>query len=219
MGVKHIQFDYARYYAKEGLDTHGMKRTEVITAFFRQAKHVLKEYNKDIEISADVYASAAFNDGKSIANIGQDLKAIAGYVDKIYLMAYPSHFYLINNENPGDHPEEVIKRTCEAIHKLLKYCPTTEVGIYVQGFRLKNYEREYGCEYVRDQLLQAYKCGIRSMLVWMPEYNSAAFDGVKAFNEDLSVPFNDPQPPKVTPISSLYTPTSPGKVSRRPPEK
>jgi hypothetical protein len=201
MGVKHIQFDYVRYYEKMGLDTHGKVRVDVITDFLKQANAAIKGYDKNITISADLFAVIAWEKhNESSVRIGQDLVKMAQYVDEIYLMAYPSHFgNIIPNSlrqrlilegkpiNAADYPKEIIEATCRYVTEKLKDNKNIKIGLYLQAYKYKNNDYPYCAQYVQDQMETAYNCGIRNILLWDPnnKYESAAYEAIGKFQETL----------------------------------
>ncbi|POR01515.1 hypothetical protein AU468_08105 [Alkalispirochaeta sphaeroplastigenens] len=101
MGVDEIQFDYIRtpadgrrqdivYRYKEdspalnrGID-YGDPRVQALTEFARRAREQIS-----IPISIDVFG---FNGWYRMSYLGQDIAALAQYVDVISPMLYPSHF-------------------------------------------------------------------------------------------------------------------------------
>ncbi len=118
MGVDEVQFDYVRFPDKRpessqfdgGSPTPEM-RTSAIATFLAEAAEVLRPMG--CAVAADVFGFiTAPSDLFPDAGIGQNWEQVAGLVDVISPMVYPSH-YDVNAygfENPNDHPGPVVDR-------------------------------------------------------------------------------------------------------------
>lgn len=169
-GFDEIQFDYIRY-PTEGdvkrcvFSTQHNKdsATKNIVAFLRYAREVLSPYK--VKISVDLFGLTT----RSEMGIGQDIKAIARIVDRIYPMMYPSHYYKgeYGLANPEAEPYKVINRGLKEAFSMLgeDYYKLTP---YLQDFSLRI---KYTPYHVRAQILAVKNNLIDSFLLWNPASN------------------------------------------------
>lgn len=177
LGFDEIQFDYIRYpsegktslcrYAKP----HNAKNAVAnLKAFLVYARSRLKPYN--VKISADVFGLTTT--AKDDMGIGQDIRTIARYVDYVYPMMYPSHYYTgeYNLKNPNSQPYKVIDRGLADAMKRLGG-DYAKLRPYLQDF---NMGWHYGPHEVRAQIMAAKKNLLESWVLWNAgnRYNWAA---------------------------------------------
>ena len=108
MGFDEVQFDYIRFCTEKGVgdvvfdeaDTMGRSKTDVITEFTAYAYDSLSP--QGIFVSADVFG-AIIGSEIDAQSVGQIYGEMAGHLDYICPMIYPSHY---GDGNFGiDHPD------------------------------------------------------------------------------------------------------------------
>jgi hypothetical protein len=113
LGFDEIQLDYVRFptvaFAMQVAIDPSQDRRETIRGFLREARAALSPYN--VFLAADVFGYASWD--PSDTNIGQNLEDIAGEVDYICLMLYPSAFKtgLPGSRMPLDHLGEIVEQS------------------------------------------------------------------------------------------------------------
>lgn len=188
-GFDEIQFDYIRFSAGKGMEdvvipeeeTEGLSRTDIITDFTRYARERLEP--KGVFVSADVFGTIIGSDGDA-GIIGQNYKAMAGGLDYICPMIYPSHYGDGNFglDHPDLHPYETIAGALKGSRRILEGTPSeatlsaafasgeTSVIVrpWLQDFTASYLEHhiEYGPEEVRKQIQAVYDSGYEEWLLW-----------------------------------------------------
>jgi hypothetical protein len=165
-GFDEIQFDYVRFPSDGDLSQivypHGRdeRKGATIARFLQYASSTLHPLG--VRVSADVFGLAATHD----LGIGQVPKRIAGYLDAIYPMVYPSHF------SPGEYgitdPDAYPGRTvARALFDFRRQVRGRAVLIpWLQDFSL---DRRYGLIEVTDQIAAARRQHARGYMLWNPE--------------------------------------------------
>lgn len=104
-GFDEIVLDYIRY---PDLPGYGMEddRCVRIDKVVKTVQQLLKSGN--IKLGLQVFGYSAWSHYKS--NVGQRISSLQRYVDTIYPMLYPSHFYSgsLGYRVPAEHPFEII---------------------------------------------------------------------------------------------------------------
>ncbi|OON86052.1 sugar fermentation stimulation protein [Oribacterium sp. C9] len=180
VGFDEIQFDYVRFCTEKGMnsvvysesDTNGMGKTDIITEFVRFASDRLAA--KGVFMSADVFGTIIGSYVDTVS-VGQDYPVMAGAVDYMCPMIYPSHY---GNGNfgldvPDTHHYEAILGACNASKKdlSLEYqegIHQAKVRPWLQGFTasyLPSYIH-YGAEEVRQEIQAVYDAGYDEWLIW-----------------------------------------------------
>ncbi len=120
VGFDEINYDYIRFPTDGDLTKivypfwDGIEsKSSVIKRFGAYSKEKLKEYDKDIKLSLDIFGYT-FLRGDGLG-IGQKLVDMLDNFDYIYPMVYPSHFGAGNFgfQNPADYPYEVVSLTLD----------------------------------------------------------------------------------------------------------
>lgn len=124
LGFDEIQFDYIRFPSSEGktsqieygFDRETKTKADIISAFLEKVMKDLEPYN--VTISADVFGIITKRDG-DFENIGQDFSRIAGIVDVICPMVYPSHYNFNEYKlsRPDKMPYELITAALQDAYK------------------------------------------------------------------------------------------------------
>ena len=200
IGFDEIQFDYIRFPSSEGktkeiaygFNSATQTKSETINSFLTKAMEELKPYN--VVVSADVFGITTKRDG-DFENIGQDFAKIAGIVDVICPMVYPSHY--ANNEyklpKPDLAPYDVVYKALEdAIERLEIYSGDSSAKIsnvrpYLQDFTAswlgKGNYITYSNNEVAKQIKACYDLGINDFTLWDPS-NKYCYEAIKNVSEN-----------------------------------
>lgn len=186
LGFEEIQFDYIRFPSSEGrtsqivygFDKDTKTKADIISEYLEKVMKELEPY--DVTISADVFGIITKRDG-DFENIGQDFSRIAGIVDVICPMVYPSHYnfneYKISK--PDRNPYEIVYNALDDAYERLetytsgdKTKKVAKIRPYLQDFTASwlgsgNY-LTYGTEEVRKQIQASYDLGIYDFTLWDP---------------------------------------------------
>jgi hypothetical protein len=181
MGFDEIQLDYIRFptdgplqKADYGVAHTAENRTAAISAFLRSAHEALLP--TPAYLAADIFGLTMWELGDS--GIGQNLEAVAGVVDYVCPMLYPSHFWSgsLGYELPNDHPYEVMRYSLENGLKRVpearaKFRPWLQDFSYGRG-------KPYGPDEVRAQIRAVYDAGLSSWMLWNADsvYQEAALE-------------------------------------------
>jgi hypothetical protein len=179
-GFDEIQFDYLRFPDTQGL-TFSEPNTEenrvaAISGFLAEAKKRLAPYN--VFVGADIFGYVCWN--LNDTKIGQKLEDLAGMLDYLCPMLYPSGFRygIPGYRNPVDHPYEIVclslKKAAERTH-----LPPVRFRPWLQAFRDYAFDgREFGAQQISDQISAAEKFGSDGWMLWNP-HNVYSKDGLK----------------------------------------
>ena len=152
-GADEIQWDYVRFpdygngdrsnatFPGRDGDDHFCN---AITAFLKQAHDELKRDFPNAKIGADVFGYVAA--GRNVRDgIGQDVGAMAQYLDVLWPMQYPSHWAWRNGtafgtQHPETKPEKVYQSTTAGlIRQLGDRGKNIEIRPWVQAFYLARF--------------------------------------------------------------------------------
>ncbi|MEJ6005618.1 putative glycoside hydrolase [Paucibacter sp. AS339] len=181
LGFDEVQFDYVRFPDAVGLSfsqpNHGpdaeAARVAAIGGFLTAARQRLAPYN--VFISADIFGYVSWNSNDT--QIGQQLEALAGLVDYLCPMLYPSGFHLgiPEHRNPMEAPYEIVERSLR--HAIQRTgLPGTRFRPWLQAFRDYAFDhRDFGELEIRRQIEAADSVGSSGWLLWNPKnrYGSA----------------------------------------------
>jgi hypothetical protein len=173
MGFDEIQLDYVRFPdSARGLETSGAvlmpgsteysTRGEAIAAFL---KYLDKALDKKAYLSADIFGFTTI--AADDMGIGQKLEEVAGCVDFICPMVYPSHYYnagIYGFQQPEAHPYEVVSKAMDQILDRTKGL-RSKVRPWLQDFSMKI---SYGPEEVRSQITAVLEHDIETFMLWNP---------------------------------------------------
>lgn len=177
LGFKEIQFDYVRF--PERFETlegplnytgkkSGKSRVAAISGFVKYASGKLKPYG--VKVSVDTFGNATVIPEAS--GIGQNFSQIAGHVDVISPMIYPSHWSgNFGIEKPDLEPYRLVKEYAKIEASRLKKLskpPTSRP--WLQDFTATwlgtgNY-KVYGKKEIEDQIRALHSEGIHEFLLW-----------------------------------------------------
>lgn len=177
IGFDEIQFDYVRFptdgnikIIDYGSSAKGKSKAETIAEFLSYGRKRLS--NKGVVVSADVFGlvTTVEDDMK----IGQHLESIAGSVDVICPMVYPSHYgkgsYGV--PEPDFEPYKIVNRSMEVAEKRISSMTGTDrkaiLRPWLQDFTASYLPRykKYGPAEVRAQIKAAYDAGAEEWLLW-----------------------------------------------------
>ncbi len=182
-GFDEIQFDYVRF-----PDTPGLRfskanteenRVAAISGFLEEAGKRLAPYN--VFVDADIFGYVCWN--MNDTKIGQKLENLAGKVDYLCPMLYPSGFQygIPGYRNPVAHPHEIVylslKKAGERTHlSPVRFRP------WLQAFRDYAFDgRYFGGRQIREQISAAEKFGSGGWMLWNP-HNVYLKRGLQAKN-------------------------------------
>jgi hypothetical protein len=170
-GVDEIQFDYVRYPTngwrrsdEATIEEAALMRREAINGFLAAARDSLDAY--DVRISADLFGIMAWGSLGDLALTGQDVADIAGLVDVICPMIYPSHFGpgFEGRRRPGDDPEYFISEGVRRFREMA--AGRAEVRPWLQAFSYR--VTDFGGPYIATQIVSARAAGGRGWSLWNP---------------------------------------------------
>lgn len=179
MGFDEVQFDYVRFpdtgklqFARPNTEA---ARVEAITGFLEAARKRLARYN--VFLSADIFGYVAWN--KNDTNIGQELTSLAGVVDYLAPMLYPSgyQFGIPGYPNPVAHPGEIVYLTLRHAIARTRISPL-RFRPWLQAFRDYAFDkRVFGAAEIRAQIDAAESAGSDGWMLWNPR-NTYTADGL-----------------------------------------
>lgn len=189
LGFKEIQFDYVRFpekfeqfesmltYPKENVGGKTTipknNRVAAITEFVKYAKVKLKPYK--VKMSVDTFGYTTII--PEATGIGQNFSKIAGHVDVISAMIYPSHWASVFGiPKPDFEPYRLVTEYAKVENTLLKKQANPPISRpWLQDFTATylgpgNY-KVYGKKEVEDQIRALHSQGISQYLLWNSKNN------------------------------------------------
>lgn len=181
MGFDEIQFDYVRFPDTPGLmfavPNVEQQRVAAINGFLAAARKRLVPYN--VFMSADIFGYVFWN--LNDTSIGQHLESVAGHVDYIAPMLYPSGFQfgIPRYRDPVANPYEIVYLTLK--HGAERTgLPPVRFRPWLQSFKDYAFDkRTFGAEEIRRQVEAAETFGSGGWMLWNPR-NAYTTDGLKA---------------------------------------
>jgi hypothetical protein len=185
-GFDEIQFDYIRFpeHRIEGYNYHVpvAQRTDAVEGFLRYAKQELSPLG--VNIAADVFGlTTSVAEGDDM-EIGQDYAHIAGIVDYILPMVYPSHYApgTYGIADPNSQPGQIVYESLVAAQKRTWGTDVHKHRPWIQDFTLG---KHYTAADIEDQIQGLARAGIYQWILWDPNnrytrdvnYNIAGFSG------------------------------------------
>ncbi len=167
-GFKEIQLDYVRFPSDGDVTTcvfpadDGRSKEETLVEFLKYMREGLKPLG--VVLSADVFGLTGSHQGTM--GIGQDVTAMARYLDYLSPMVYPSHY------NPGEYqlkdpesnPHDTVYLSLVDFQKKLEGTGC-KLRPWLQDFSLRV---TYGASQVQAQMRACYELGIDEWLLWDP---------------------------------------------------
>jgi hypothetical protein len=177
-GFDEIQFDYVRFPDAKGVTfsqpSTDESRPAAITSFLADARKQLVPYN--VFLAADVFGYICWNKGDT--GIGQNIENVAGVLDYISPMLYPSGFMygIPNYRNPITHPYEIVRFSLDRARERTKIDPV-RFRPWLQAFADYAFDkRQFGGKEIQAQIQAADSFGADGWLLWNPRnvYSAAA---------------------------------------------
>lgn len=178
-GFDEIQFDYIRFATDSTMrevvfdeaDTKGRSKTDIVTQFTEYAYGKLAPLG--VFVSADVFG-AIIGSAEDAGSVGQIYGEMAGNLDYICPMIYPSHYGDGNFglDHPDLHPYETIlgalQKSAEELSQYQDGGAQAVVRPWLQDFTasyLKHYKK-YGDNELRQQIQAVYDAGYEEWILW-----------------------------------------------------
>ncbi|MBI5400340.1 hypothetical protein HZB07_07055 [Candidatus Saganbacteria bacterium] len=170
-GVDEVQFDYIRFPTEGAAKTaeyplaekSKMTKVETINTYLREARERLRKYG--VSIAVDIFGVVAWQSRKDSANLGQDIRQMAQYIDVISPMLYPSHFHngYDGYSNPGAEPYYFIHSGIERTRALLSN-EAVAIVPWLQGFNMRS--PNFGPDYILAQVKACKDVKVGRYLFW-----------------------------------------------------
>ena len=178
-GFDEIQFDYLRFPDAKGIrlsEPSTLKsRVAAINGFLAEARRRVAPYN--VFVAADIFGYVCWNTDDT--GIGQKLEDIAGLVDYISPMLYPSGFTfgIPGFRDPMQHPYEIVRQSLNRAQartglSSLRFRP------WLQAFRDYAFDRrDFDADDMEPQINAAQQFGSGGWMIWNPRnvYNGIGF--------------------------------------------
>jgi len=175
-GFDEIEFDYVRFPDAKGVEfsqaSTDESRPKAITGFLTEARQKLVPYN--VFLAADVFGYICWNKGDT--GIGQRINDVAGVLDYISPMLYPSGFSfgIPNYRNPIEHPYEIVRLTLDRAAERAQISPI-RFRPWLQAFADYAFDkRRFGRKEIQEQIEAAQSFGSDGWLLWNPKNVYAA---------------------------------------------
>ncbi len=153
LGFDELVLDYVRFPATNKFGTESEK-CEVIDNIVARISREL-----DIPFGLQVFGYTAWDHKK--AGVGQRIESLCPYVDAIYPMLYPSHFWKgsFGFSDPSDNPYDIVRLGCLNAKK--KIPGTTQLIPMLQAF-------SYSTEQIEAQIQAVDNAGCDGFVCWNP---------------------------------------------------
>lgn len=177
MGFDEIQYDYVRFpigtdadAADYGVVMESDTREKMITGFLSYTAERLHE--KGIPVSADVFGTIIGSE-VDIERVGQNYTAMAGTIDVLSPMVYPSHYgsgvfgYHVPDAEPYGTVFAALTDSCEEL-QAVKETDRAIVRPWLQAFTATWIDGHisYGGEQIREQIQAVYDAGYEEWILW-----------------------------------------------------
>ena len=192
-GFDEIQYDYVRFpigsdadAADYGIIMESGTKEQMITGFLTYTSERLHE--KGITVTADVFGTIIGND-VDIERVGQNYAALAGTVDVLSPMVYPSHYGsgVFGYTVPDAEPYGTVLAALNDSSKELQTLEETDRALvrpWLQAFTAAWVDGHisYGGEQIREQIQAVYDAGYEEWLLWNAR-NHYTSDGLLSADE------------------------------------
>lgn len=181
-GFDEVQFDYIRFSTEKGInhvvfdetDTKGRSKKDIITEFVDYTYEKLAD--EGVFVAADVFG-AIIGGGVDSDSVGQSYGDMAGHLDYLCPMIYPSHYGAGNFgiEYPDTQPYDTIlaalrgsKEDLEFLQKDQEDGHQVVVRPWLQDFTATYLDHyiEYGDAQIREQIQAVYDAGYDEWMLW-----------------------------------------------------
>ena len=177
-GVDEIQFDYVRLPDAVGLAYEvpwtEPNREAAIDGFLGEARKALTPFN--VFLAADVFGYICWNPDDT--KIGQKLEHLAGIVDYLSPMLYPSSFQfgIPGYRKPIEHPYEIVRLSLERASQRT-HLPPVRFRPWLQAFRDYAFGgRPFTAAEIGAQIKAAEDVGTGGWMLWNPHNVYSAAD-------------------------------------------
>jgi hypothetical protein len=167
-GFDEIQFDYVRFPDATGVAYDKpftqQNREAAIGGFLAEARQALTPLN--VFLAADVFGYICWNEGDT--RIGQTLEHLAGIVDYLSPMLYPSGFQfgIPGYRNPVEHPYQIVRLSLERARQRGPLPPLL-FRPWLQAFRDYAFGgRPFTAGEIRAQIKAAEDFGSDGWMLW-----------------------------------------------------
>ena len=170
-GVNEVQIDYIRFptngwHGGQDAAERGSaeSRQQTITGFVRAAHDSLSRYATSLSVA--LFGITAWANPADLALTGQHVPALAGLVDAVYPMVYPSHFEpgFAGRSRPADCPGPVVSA---AVQRFVEQVPAgTAVRPWLQAFPYG--ASHFDSDYLTAQILASDLAGADGWCFWNP---------------------------------------------------
>ena len=170
-GFDEIQLDYIRFSDTrrfKGLSLQ--KRYQCIENILKEVEQRLEPYG--LPWGVDLFGRVAFNQND---RIGQKMELFAVYVDTIYPMLYPSHFYGMPRRirSPYSTVKDGIQNSIKKVRKVKK---NTRIIAYIQAFKMSIAPSGLSfVDYMYKQLRASAQAGGSGYIAWNARNRYASF--------------------------------------------
>ena len=170
IGFDEIQLDYIRFADRAKIGKLSIKkRYAVIESVLCEVQKRLQKYQ--IPWGADLFGRIAFNRND---RIGQKLELFAKYVDTIYPMLYPSHFYGMPQKI--NDPYRTILTGIQNSKRRTRQGARTRIVAYIQAFKMKIAPSGLSyIDYIYKQLQASADAGGAGYIAWNARNHYAPF--------------------------------------------
>lgn len=170
VGFDEIQFDYIRFpehrIAGYNYEVPVRQRADAILGFLKYAKEELAPYG--VFVAADVFGLTTSVAPGDDMEIGQIYEEIAGVVDYICPMVYPSHYApgTYGIANPNADPGRIVYESMVRAQKRTWGMPVEKHRPWIQDFDVG---KDYTAADVEAQIRGLAEAGIYQWLLWDPK--------------------------------------------------
>jgi hypothetical protein len=169
-GFDEVQFDYVRFPDKRGvvfsMPADEDTRSKAIAGFLGEASKALLPFN--VFVSADIFGYVCWNTNDT--DVGQKIDLIAGSVDIVSPMLYPSGFQfgIPGYRNPVQHSYEIVYQSLARCRERIGVSPL-RFRPWLQAFRDYAFGGgNFGAREVGLQVKAAQDFGASGFNVWNP---------------------------------------------------
>jgi hypothetical protein len=179
-GFDEIQFDYVRFPDRVGLryarPSTQQNRVGAISVFLDEARRKLVPYN--VFLAADVFGYVCWNLDDTA--IGQRIEDLAGPLDVVSPMLYPSSFQfgIPGYRNPMAHPYEIVYLSLARARERTSGSPL-RFRPWLQAFKDYAFDRRsFDEDEMRAQIRAAERFGSNGWMLWNPHnrYSAAGLE-------------------------------------------
>ena len=184
VGFQEVQFDYFRFCTDKGADDcvfqeEDVKDRDKISVITELAQYMASELKDEgLYMACDVFGTIIRSRVDS-RSVGQDYAGLAGIIDYICPMVYPSHYAdtSFGLDHPDLYPYEAILGALKRSRTALAQAEeengrTAVVRPWLQAFTAtwlgSGRYRTYGAEEIRQEIQAVYDAGYDEWILWSP---------------------------------------------------